>query len=213
MDATHDMLLPSTEIRLYGPLGAKFGRVHKMLHTCAADGVRALCAMVPGFERELTESQDKGLAYAIYYDKDAVPEEGLMRRAQGRVLRIAPIIRGRKSGIFQAVLGVALIAASFYAPYLLTGTLGGTVTFGMASSIGSGLFALGSAMALGAASQLFTKNQAGLSTKDGPDNGTNYNMNGTVNTTAQGNVVPVMYGYPWSGSVIASAGVFNEDEV
>ena len=51
-----------------------------------------------------------------------------------------------------------------------------------------------------------------LSVGDGPDNGASYNFNGPVNTTAQGNPVPLLYGEMFVGSATISAGIYSEDQ-
>ncbi len=56
-------------IRLYGRLGARFGRVHRYVVASPLHAVRALRAMVPGFERELMSSKDRGVAYAVVVGK------------------------------------------------------------------------------------------------------------------------------------------------
>jgi predicted phage tail protein len=71
---------------------------------------------------------------------------------------------------------------------------------------------MGAVVALGGVIQLASPTQTGLSTKDSPDNGASYNFNGAVNTTAQGNCVPVHYGEGWTGSAVVSAGIYAEDQ-
>ena len=67
-------------------------------------------------------------------------------------------------------------------------------------------------MMLGGIVQALSPQQKALSTSDGPDNGTSYNFNGTVNTTAQGNIVPLGYGRMTVGSAVISAGLYTEDQ-
>ena len=74
----------------------------------------------------------------------------------------------------------------------------------------AGLASMGAAMALSGVAQLLTPQQRLLSVKDGPDNGASYNFNGPVNTTAQGNPVPVIYGEMIVGSATISAGIYSE---
>ena len=68
-------------------------------------------------------------------------------------------------------------------------------------------------MTLGGVVQLLTPQQRALSVKDGPNNGASYNFNGPINTTAQGNPVPVLYGELIVGSATISAGIYAEDQV
>jgi len=59
---------------------------------------------------------------------------------------------------------------------------------------------------------MLSPQQRALSAKDGPNNGASYNFNGPVNTTAQGNPVPLLYGELFVGSSTISAGIYSEDQ-
>src|SRR5690606_355471 len=57
---------PARTIRLYGILGATFGREYKLSVVSPKEAIRALCVIVPGFERFLNTSKQRGLAYAVF---------------------------------------------------------------------------------------------------------------------------------------------------
>lgn len=65
---------------------------------------------------------------------------------------------------------------------------------------------------LAGVAQLLSPQKVGLSTTDGPNNGASYNFNGPVNTTAQGNPVPLLYGELIIGSATVSAGIYSQDQ-
>lgn len=87
-----------TTIKIYGKAGKLFGRVHYMAVSSAAEAVRALCMQLPGFERYLTESKDKGYGFAVFYGKRNLAVENLKEPSLGEEIRIAPILFGSKSG-------------------------------------------------------------------------------------------------------------------
>ncbi|MCH3763267.1 tail assembly protein, partial [Campylobacter coli] len=72
---------------------------------------------------------------------------------------------------------------------------------------------LGLSMMLGGVAQMLSPQQRLLSARDRPENGASYNFNGPVNTTAQGNPVPLLYGEMFVGSATISAGIYSEDQV
>jgi predicted phage tail protein len=186
-------------IRLYGKLGVQFGRIHRLAVESTAEAVRALCVMLPGFQTELMTSNDRGIAYACFVGKTNISKDDL-QLAGGGDIRIAPVLAGAKSGGFlQVVLGVALIAASFYAP-------------GLSLKFASVLFGMGTSMALGGVVQILSPQQSQSSSADKVENGASYNFNGPVNTTAQGNPVPVLYGRMLVGSAVISAGILAQDQ-
>lgn len=202
--------VPLRTIRLYGKLGARFGRVFRLAVQSPAEAVRALCCMIPGFEREFMTAHDRGVGFAVFIDKRSIGEDQLLSGLPGDI-RIAPVLTGRKNGGWmQVIVGVIIIAA---ATYFSLGTATAPTT---AAVFGTGItgvaISLGVAMVLGGVTQLLTPTPKGLGTKDGPDNGASYRFNGPVNTTAQGNPVPLLYGELIIGSAVVSAAIMAEDQ-
>jgi predicted phage tail protein len=189
-------------IRLYGKLGTRFGRVHRLAVLSPAEAVRALRVLLPGFERELMTSKDRGISYAFLAGKRHLKSDQLHQPVGDDDIRIAPVIQGAKSGgVFSAILGAVVIAVSAVGSYFAPGN--------PLSAYG---YQFGAALILGGVAQMLSPQQKGLATKDSPDNGASYNFNGPVNTTAQGNPVPVLYGRMIVGSAVISAGIYAEDQ-
>lgn len=190
-------------IRLYGVLGARFGRVHQLAVDNAAEAVRALSVIVPGFKAALIESGERGIKYAVFLGRQNISADQ-MRVPPGREdIRIAPVLQGAKrAGLFQAVLGVALIALAVWNPSFI----------GLSAKVALGVGMAGFSMALGGVVQMLSPQAKGLSAKDAPNNGASYNFNGPVNTSAQGNAVPILYGRMLVGSAVISAGIYAEDQ-
>lgn len=186
-------------IRLYGKLGAIFGRVHRFVVDSPAQAISALCSMVPGFEEHLTKSQDNGIGYAFFVGKKNVEESMLTAPSGSDDIRIAPIILGSKqAGLFQIVVGVVL---------LVVGLFSGGATWGPAVAI------LGGALALGGAISMLSPQPKAQSSEDRNNSKASYVFNGAVNTQAQGNPVPLMYGEGITGSAVVSAAIRTEDQV
>jgi hypothetical protein len=98
-------------------------------------------------------------------------------------IRIAPVIIGSKrAGVFQTILGVALVAVAAF------------VTGGAAIGIGGTAFAggwgavagIGASMAIGGVVQMLSPQTTGLASKQSADNQASYAFGGVTNTTAQG---------------------------
>jgi predicted phage tail protein len=191
------------EIRLYGRLGSLFGRVHWLAVSSTSEAIRALCVLVPGFERALAASDAHGVRYACFIGKRNIGEDELAHPVGNEPIRVAPILAGAKqSGLFQTILGAVLIV------------VGAVLTYtGVGAPIGTPMMQLGAAMALGGVVQMLSPQQRGLSAADAPENGASYNFNGAVNTSAQGNPVPLLYGRMIVGSAVISAGIYAEDQV
>lgn len=189
-------------VRLYGRLGAQFGRVHRLAVSSTAEAVRALCVLVPGFEAAMAASAGNGVAYACFMGGRNLREDELGHPVGANEIRIAPMPAGAKrAGLFQTILGAAILAVSA----LTYNAYGATAGWAMMTGMGASL-------ALGGVVQMLSPQQRALSTKDRVENGASYNFNGPVNTSAQGNPVPVLYGHMIIGSATISAGIFSEDQ-
>lgn len=181
------------EVRLYGIAGARFGRVHRLAVSSTAEAVRALSVLIPGFRKFLLGARDHGLTFAVFNGRRNLAEEDLDAPVGSEAIRIAPVIIGSKSGgLFQTILGAALAVAGF--------------VFNQPTLIG-----LGVSMALGGITQMLSPQQAGL--VGAADNGTSYYFNGAVNSAAQGEPVPLVYGEMVVGSKVISSGIYTEDQV
>lgn len=189
-------------IRLYGKLGNRFGRVHKFVCADTKGAIRALCAMVPGFQKALMESKDKGVAYACFIGRRSITEDQLGRLADDDI-RIAPIVMGSgRGGFFSFILGAALVGAAFF-------TGGASIAAWSALQLGMGV--LGAAMMLTGMSSVLVKQPKGLTGVESDENKASYNFNGVVNAVAQGNPVPVCYGEMVVGSVVGGGDMYAID--
>lgn len=186
-------------IRLYGPLGARFGRVHRMAVSSAAEAVRALGCQLEGFDAYLIGSKDKGVGYSVFYGKKNLDEEQLNNPVGSNDIRIAPIILGSKNGgFFSIILGAVLVVV-------------GTFAAGFLGPLAAPIVTMGYSLIVGGIVQLLTPTPKGRSAKDRPDNQPSLSFNGPINTQAQGNPVAVLYGELIVGSAVLSAGIIAKD--
>jgi predicted phage tail protein len=149
------------------------------------------------------ESKDNGLTFALFIGKRNIGQDGLNDPVGDDEIRIAPIIEGSKrGGVLQTIIGVVLIVVGV----VVTG-----MTFGGAAPLGGALVNLGIGMVVGGIVQMLSPQPKGLSAKDSPENQPSYSMNGTVNTQAAGNPVPLCYGRVKIGSALISGGIYSED--
>lgn len=189
-------------IRLYGQLGSRFGRSFRLAVNSPAEAVRALCAILPGFQQYLARAKENGMSFAVFVGKQNLTKDQLQDPPGNEDIRIAPVLLGSKrGGVLQTIIGVVLIVISYVfpvtAPYLLQP---------------------GIAMVIGGVVQMLGPQPKGLGSQDSPENRPNYSMNGTVNTQAQGNPVPVAYGGHdtkgmLTGSAVISGGIMAEDQL
>lgn len=198
-------------IRLYGKLGARFGREHSLAVDSAAEAVRALGVLFPGFDQFMAAAKDNGLVFAVFHGKRNIgPDE--LRDPPGRSdIRIAPMIQGSKrAGQLQTIVGIAIVVAASYFSGGVAAGAGSTSLFGTAAGAAVGAF--GISLALGGVAQMIAGTPKGLGNEDRADNKPSYGFNGPVNTQAQGNPVPLGYGRMIVGSAVISSGIYTEDQ-
>lgn len=201
-------------VRLYGSLGASFGRVHRLAVSNAPEAIHALCILVPGFERFLMESKDRGVTYSIFLGRDNIGQDRLKAPPGAADIRIAPVLMGSKrAGSMQTIIGVALIvAASYFSGGLASGS--SSALIGASSTTGWTFAAsMGISMAMGGVAQLMSPMAKGLGTMDRPENRASYSFNGPVNTSIQGSPVGLLYGQLTVGSAVISAGIYAQDQL
>lgn len=196
-------------IRLYGALGAKFGRVHRAVVSNHIEAHRYLSAMCPGYVEELMNSADKGVGYSCFIGKQNITENMLDYPVGNDDIRIAPAVRGRKSGgLGSIIMGIVIIGAAFF-------TGGASLAAsGIVFSGAAGMFAvgLGAMLLVTGVAQMNSPQKDGTSANDRPENGASYNFNGPVNTAAQGNPWPLGHGKMIIGGALASVSLYAEDQ-
>ncbi|MBE5251720.1 tail assembly protein [Mixta mediterraneensis] len=191
-------------IRLYGVLGATFGRVHHMAVETPREAIRALCVVIPGFERFLNTSRKRGLTYAVFSGRQNLAVEELEADHSKSEIRIAPVIMGSKrAGALQTILGAVLVVVGVAIGYFTGGTL---------STMGYGVAKFGAAMMLGGVVQMLSPQTPGIASKQDADNQASYAFGSPTNTAAQGYPVPLLYGQRRIGGAIISAGIYVEDQ-
>ena len=133
-------------VRLYGVLRQHFGRDFPLELSSPAEGINALCYLLPGFERFLRNAQGRGLVFSVFAGPRNLTEHDLLlNTADDSPIRIVPLIAGSKNaGLFQTILGIALVAIGYF-------------SFGATSPWGMGLIAAGTGAAGGEGARLGRK--------------------------------------------------------
>ncbi|MFL1495175.1 tail assembly protein [Pseudomonas antarctica] len=190
-------------IKLGGVLGKKFGKEYHLDLYGVHDATAALCSMKPGFEKFMRTAHERGMVFAVFVDERNVSEQELelVGRSEGDI-RIQPIIQGSKqAGMFQTLLGVALIVAGLF-------------TGGTTSTLGMGLLAAGATVGLGGVVQMLSPTtKANAEGKNDDGNNPSYGFGGAITTIAQGNPYPLLYGEREIGGAVESGGIYTQDNI
>ncbi|HGW3457515.1 TPA: tail assembly protein, partial [Klebsiella quasipneumoniae] len=147
-----------TRIELSGPLGKRFGKIHHRLISCTHEAGEALAKTIPGFEKFMISSEERGLTYAVFKGDKNIGVDDLGFPVTGEVIRIIPVIIGsKKAGALQTILGAVLVVVGVIVGYASGGTL---------SAVGYGAAKFGAAMMLGGVVQMLSPQPAGLARKE-----------------------------------------------
>lgn len=194
-----------TTIRLYGVLGARFGRVHRLAVQTSAEAVKALCINLDGLESYLLNAKRNGMTFAVFRGQRNIGVQDFKELGGDSDIRIAPIMEGaKKAGMFQTILGAVLVVVGAVVGVMTSWT-------GVGGVIGSGMVTAGIGMMAGGVYQMLSPQPKGLQGRDDPDNKPSYAFGGSVNTLAMGNPVALLYGEREIGGAIISAGIVAED--
>lgn len=184
-------------IILHGRLRRLFGEKFDMdIHT-PSEAIRALGVQIKGFNLALR----KGEYHVMRGRRSLCLAETDMNLNGCCELHIVPATRGSKrQGLLKVILGVALIGVGF--------------AVGLGTTIGGGLFAgmtgkmfltMGAGMFLNGLGQMLSPTPQ-VDSNEGAATRQSYMFTGAENVTQEGNIIPVVYGVAWSGSLVLSAG-------
>ncbi|HBC7420206.1 TPA: tail assembly protein [Serratia marcescens] len=198
--------VPLRTVRFHGPMVDIFGPKFEYRAHNVPKALEAMKNLLDGFERYMLEAHKRGLTFAVFVGKRNVGQDELELTKGTEDIHLVPVVIGSKrAGLFQTVLGVALIGAAIaFSP-------AGLGVFSATGGWTSMAYA-GAAMSLGGVVQMLSPQMGGLRMRQDQDNKPSYAFGGPVNTTAQGNPVGVLYGTREIGGAIISAGIYTEDQ-
>jgi len=190
----------------------------------------------------LIDSDQDGIGYRVKVSKTTVGEEDFgMSCNPDATISITPVLAGASGGTGKILAGIGLVAVSFLLPgaglFGTTSIFGASAAGAGAgfaavagTALGTAFSAIGASLVLGGVAQMISPKPPAIGSiasfggSGGIGGGTNtspindpralqsYNFNGIQNTSTQGVPIPVVYGKAFVGSVVLSAGVFNNSK-
>lgn len=194
-------------VRLYGELGKKFGKIHKLHVNSVGEAIRLLSVNYPDFKQHILEN-NKIAGYEVWDNKYNLGEEDkslFSKQGEGDI-KIVPriVVAGNAAKI---LTGAVLIAASWWA--------GGAAGWGFVGSAGftgaNIAFNFGMSLVLSGILGMMTETSSGASIDSNDTSTQSYIFSGVVNTTKQGNPVALVYGKHLIGSQVISASLTTGD--
>ena len=189
------------EIRLYGHL-KKYGNSYNLDVKTPAEAVRALCAIIPGFQSHVLKNNEPG--YKVFFGGGSVDGENIHFPRSNEVIRIVPVVAGAGKGIGKILFGVALIGLSFVLPTSVA-------LFGKAINLANMAASTGFSLVLGGVAGLLFAPRSDKGPQEKPDARPSFIFDGAVNTVREGAPVPVGYGRLRVGGMIISQGLSVAD--
>lgn len=184
------------QVRLHGPLGARFGRVHWLAIDTAAEALVALRSQLRGFAEAVLDWRGAGYRVRAGSGERAHwLDEGTLSLRLGDAARldIVPALSGRKrNGWGQIIVGAIVAVVGYF-----TAAYDGGLTF-----------KAGLTLMLGGAVALLTPVPKGSDSKAKQE--ANSQISGPANVTSAGGPVPLVIGRTLVGSVTISAGLSTD---
>ena len=178
-----------TTIKLHGWLGKKYGKTFKLYVNNVREAVDLLSAQIKGFRQDIIKNSR---CYRVLVQNEAKGPDELFDSATGKCIRIIPVVAG-SGNMAKIVVGAVLI-------FMTAGAATGTVA--------AAISGIGWSLVIGGAMGLIFGTAKASTGESNSESKTSYLFSGTVNTTGQGNQVPLAYGGPIQiGSQVISAGV------
>jgi predicted phage tail protein len=188
------------KIKLYGKLAKFIG--HRVLEAdvaTAAEAVRFLLANWPEAEAHMNDQH-----YRVSIGTYDIDLEELHHPAGAAPISFVPVVAGA-GAVGRILIGVALIAASFFFPAAAGATAALKIGASTFTAFGASVFFLGASLLLTGVAQLLTPTPK-ISQDEG-DPRKSFSFSGIQNTSRAGVPVPVVYGETLVGSVVISAGI------
>lgn len=174
---------------LHGNL-AKFGKQFQLDANTAAEALKAVMVQIPNLRQAISQGFYKLRIGKSYINPDNL-NAGLYMPLNNESVHLTPVVKGaKKAGIFNVIVGVVLIVASYWT--------------------GGSTFAMGMGMLAGGVAQMLTKTppmQAGNEAEKRQST----SIHNLQNMAAQGQMIPLAYGKIRCGSMIISQGVETFD--
>ncbi|WP_319543150.1 hypothetical protein [uncultured Pseudodesulfovibrio sp.] len=206
-------------VYLHGSLGEQFGSSFRLDVDTPSEAVRALSTNLGSeFRQTISKGEWHVVAGKAFENgTDYGTSEDMLAFGLGnKDLHLAPVIRGSKGGgIFQAILGVAIMAVAFWIAPPVVGTMGPTMGMGTAVVGGvtyGNIAGFGAMMALGGVAKMLTPTpQVGsYAARESAEERPSFLFTGAKNTVEQGGPVPLVYGRHLVGLILVSSGITVE---
>lgn len=181
-----------TAVFLHGHLGEKYGRRLMLDVDSVAGAIALLKANFASFARDVI---GQGNWYRIRVGKSTVSQRELGNPAHGQDIHIVPAIAGAGGDVFNIILGIVLVVVGvLFDPTGYLAVQGVQMIFS------------------GVVQHLLFSSIPKVSMAASPtEKKASRYFNGPINTTAQGNPVPVLYGRLLIGSQVISGGYSDKD--
>ena len=200
-------------IHLHGKL-KKFGTTYKWNIRSARDAVRGLIVQIKGFRAEIVQGSYQIIVGSLERGLRLGTEDLDFKVADGYDLHVMPLGEGAggdTKSIGKIVVGVALAAVAIVAAPAAAGLAGTVAATGLFAGVTYGsLVFTGIGIALSGIAGLITPTPKTpkYSSREAPDAQASFIFqNGAINTSEQGNPVPLVFGRMLVGSSVISAGI------
>lgn len=172
------------KVVLHGALKKLYDKPIELMGATPADIINGLCRMTKAFNPK--PGVERHILQVLGYDSEASLHSPL--KPDSAELHLMPAMLGGKSGgFFRIVIGVVLIAASFFLP-------AGPLIAGFSFSLSSIAFNFGLSLVLGGLLEMLSPQPKADTTAGVKDPEASKYLGATANTVKIGTRIPIVYG-------------------
>ena len=189
------------KIHLHGALKERFGAQYKLDIASPLEAIRALCHLLPNFKDEFIK-YDYQIVKGELQTGWNLDEETVSMEIGNKDVHFVPHVAGSggSKGLGKLIAGIVLVGLSFTGiGFAAAGFLGMSTT---QLAIMGGILAIGGLAQMNAKTPKFS-----MSSMEPADRRPSFVFQGAVNTTEQGNAIPLVFGRIRAGSQVVAQGM------
>lgn len=208
------------KVHLHGRLGEELGNEWELFVKTPAEALRLIEANTKKCIKFLSDAKERNVGYSIIVGGQPIWSEEELNGTIGDKpeIHFIPLAEGAKSGLGKIIIGIVLLAAVFVfqqwylAPAIKAAGGAALLSTGWtaAAYVAQGVMMAGVGLVAGGITQLLVGNPNSPAINS-EENQPSYIFNGPLNTTRQGNPVPICYGKMLCGSSLVSLEVNSTD--
>lgn len=203
-----------TTIHLGGKLGQLFGKKWELMVSSPAEAIRAIDINLKGKLRAYLSKEGAKKFYKIGVGKKdcLIGKEELHNRSGSSSIYVAPVAKGKSSGLGKVLIGIAIIASIALTGGFAAGGWAMAASGGGLGIFGTALVGISASLILGGITQMLTPAPSFDNNPEGGETRGSNLFGGNASAITQGGAVGLVYGRALVTPMPVSISFDNKDQ-